>query len=166
MSGPVLTVSSARMPAGYSQRALADKLGIKPGSSLLLVRPPEGYATTLGALPPGVRLEGRLRDRLDLVHAFVLRRGDLVRGIAAWRQAIFPAGTLWVSWPKKAAKVPTDLTEDVVREVALEHGLVDVKVCAVDQVWSGLKLVVPLKDRPAAPKRRVKAPPIVRAGKR
>lgn len=152
------------MPAGYSPRALAEKLGIKPGSSLLLVRPPEGYATTLGALPPGVRLEGRLRSGLDVVHVFVLRRAELVRGIAAWREAIFPAGALWVSWPKKAAKVPTNLTEDVVREVALAGGLVDIKVCAVDAVWSGLKLVVPVKDRPAASRRR-KAPPIVRAGK-
>ena len=152
------------MPAGYSPRALADKLGIKPGSSLLLVRPPDGYATTLGALPPGVRLEARLRAGLDLVHAFLLRRGELVRGITAWREAIFPAGTLWVSWPKKASKVETDLTEDVVREVALQHGLVDVKVCAVDATWSGLKLVVPVKDRPS-PARRRKTPPIVRAGK-
>jgi hypothetical protein len=152
------------MPAGYSPRALADKLGIKPGSSLLLVRPPEGYATTLGALPPGVRLEARLRAGLDLVHVFVLRRSELLRGIASWREAIFPAGTLWVSWPKKAARVPTDLTEDVVRDVALASGLVDVKVCAVDSVWSGLKLVVPVKDRPAVPRRR-KTPPIVRAGK-
>ncbi len=152
------------MAAGYSPRALADKLGIKPGSSLLLVRPPEGYATTLGALPPGVRLEGRLRTGLDVVHVFVFRRAELVRGIAGWREAIFPAGALWVSWPKKAAKVPTDLTEDVVREVALAGGLVDIKVCAVDAIWSGLKLVVPVKDRPAVPRRR-KAPPIVRAGK-
>ena len=152
------------MPAGYSARALADKLGIKPGSSLLLVRPPDGYATTLGALPPGVRLEARLRSGLDLVHVFVLRRGELLRGIGAWREAIFPAGTLWVSWPKKASKVPTDLTEDVIRDVALENGLVDVKVCAVDETWSGLKLVVPVKDRPAVPRRR-KTPPIVRAGK-
>jgi len=152
------------MPGGYSQRALADKLGIKPGSSLLLVRPPEGYATTLGALPPGVRLEHRLRSGLDLVHAFVLRRADLARGVVAWREAIFPAGTLWISWPKKTSKVATDLTEDVIREIALGRGLVDVKVCAVDTVWSGLKLVVPLKDRPA-PARRHRAPPIVRAGK-
>jgi hypothetical protein len=152
------------MPAGYSPRALADKLGIKPGSSLLLVKPPEGYATTLGTLPPGVRLEARLRAGLDVVHVFVLRRAELFRGVAAWRQAIFPAGALWVSWPKKSAKVPTDVTEDVVREVALQSGLVDIKVCAVDRVWSGLKLVVPVKDRPAGPRRR-KAPPIVRAGK-
>ena len=153
------------MPAGYSPRALADKLGIKPGCTLLLVRPPEGYATTLGALPPGVRLEARLRSGLDVVHAFVLRRSDLLRGIPGWREAIFPAGTLWVSWPKKASKVPTDLTEDVIREVALASGLVDVKVCAVDEVWSGLKLVVPLKERPATPRPRRRTPPIVRAGK-
>jgi hypothetical protein len=152
------------MPAGYSKRALPDKLGIKPGSSLLLLRPPEGYATVLGALPPGVRLEARLKPGIDLVHVFLVRRSDLVRDIAAWREAIFPAGTLWVSWPKKAAKVPTDVTEDVVREVALASGLVDVKVCAVDEVWSGLKLVVPVKERPA-PARRRRAPPIVRAGK-
>ncbi|HEX5044329.1 MAG TPA: hypothetical protein VFV75_15590 [Candidatus Polarisedimenticolaceae bacterium] len=152
------------MPAGYSPRALADKLGIKPGSSLLLVKPPDGYATTLGALPPGVRLEARLRPGLDLVHVFVLRRAELLRGIAAWREAIFPAGTLWVSWPKRTSKVQSDVTEDVVRELALQSGLVDVKVCAVDRVWSGLKLVIPVKDRPAAPRRR-KTPPIVRAGK-
>jgi hypothetical protein len=152
------------MPAGYSPRALADKLGIKPGSSLLLVHPPEGYATTLGALPPGVRLEGRLREGLDVVHVFVFRRAELLRGIASWREAIFPAGSLWVSWPKKTSKVPSDLTEDVIREVALGSGLVDVKVCAVDGTWSGLKLVVPVKDRPT-PARRKRTPPIVRAGK-
>jgi hypothetical protein len=152
------------MSAGYSKRALPDKLGIKPGSTLLLVRPPEGYATTLGVLPPGVRLEPRLRPGLDLVHVFVVRRSDLERGLQAWREAIFPAGTLWVSWPKKAAKVQTDLTEDVIRAAALAGGLVDVKVCAIDGVWSGLKLVVPLKDRPA-PVHRRRAPPIVRAGK-
>ena len=148
------------MPAGYSKRALPDKLGIKPGASLLLVRPPEGYASTLGQLPPGVRVEARLRPGLDVVHVFLTRRAELTRGLAAWREAIFPDGTLWVSWPKKAAKVATDVTEDVVRDVALENGLVDVKVCAVDEVWSGLKLVVPLKDRPARPRRR--SPPIVR----
>ena len=152
------------MPAGYSKRALPDKLGIKPGSSLLLLRPPEGYATTLGALPPGVRLEPRLKTGIDLVHVFLTRKSELTRGIPGWREAIFPAGTLWVSWPKKASKVPTDVTEDVVREVALGNGLVDVKVCAVDEVWSGLKLVVPVKERPA-PVRRRRAPPIVRAGK-
>lgn len=152
------------MPAGYSKRSLPDKLGIKPGASLLLVRPPEGYATTLGALPPGVRLEGRLRPGLDLVHVFLSRRADLARGLRAWREAIFPGGTLWISWPKKAAKLPTDVTEDVIREEALRGGLVDVKVCAVDETWSGLKLVVPLKDRPP-PARRRRAPPIVRAGK-
>jgi hypothetical protein len=152
------------MPVGYSKRSLPDKLGIKAGSSLLLVRPPEGYATTLGALPPGVRLEGKLRSGLDLVHVFVSRRAELARGLPAWREAIFPAGTLWVSWPKKAAKVATDLTEDVIREEALALGLVDVKVCAVDATWSGLKLVVPVKDRPG-PARRRRTPPIVRAVK-
>jgi hypothetical protein len=148
------------MAAGTSQRALADKLGIKPGSSLRLVRAPEGYAATLGLLPPGVRLEPRLRPGIDVVHAFVLRRSELLRGLPAWREAVFPEGTLWVSWPKRTSRVATDVSEDVVREAALAHGLVDVKVCAVDAVWSGLKLVVPLADRPARPRRR--SPPIVR----
>jgi hypothetical protein len=150
------------MPAGYSKRALPDKLGIKPGSSPLLLRPPEGYATTLGVLPPGVRLSrvaARARPRARLPHPQV----ELTRGIAGWREAIFPAGR-WGLLAQEGLEGLDGRDGGRGAQVALQSGLVDVKVCAVDTVWSGLKLVVPLKERPA-PARRRRAPPIVRAGK-
>ncbi len=133
--------------AGYSKRSLVDKLGIKPGASVLILEAPSGYARTLGALPAGTAVATALRPGLDFIHLFTTRRADLERRFGALQKALGPAGMLWVSWPKKAAGVPTDVTEDVVREVALARRLVDVKVCAVDDTWSGLKLVRRVKDR-------------------
>jgi len=132
---------------GYSKRSLVDKLGIKPGASVLIVGAPKGYAKTLGPLPEGVSLAKSPRAGLDFIHLFTTRRADLERRFGALQRALAPAGMLWVSWPKQASGVPTDMTEDVVRDVALARGLVDVKVCAVDDTWSGLKLVRRLKDR-------------------
>lgn len=141
------------MPTGYSPRALADKLGLKPVLRVALLQAPAGYAATLGPLPPGVELRRTARGRLDFVQLFVTRAADLARRLEPLRAAIFPDGVLWVSWPKKTSGVATDVTEDVVRALALPRGLVDVKVCAVDAVWSGLKLVVPLAQRGARSRR-------------
>jgi hypothetical protein len=110
---------------------------------------PTDYARLVEGLPSGVVLRTSLRGTCDLVHVFVTREAELVRRIDAMREAVAPDGAIWVSWPKRASKVPTDVTEDVVRRVALAHRLVDVKVCAVDQIWSGLKLVIPLALRRA-----------------
>ena len=133
--------------AGYSERSLVDKLGIKPGTSVLIVGAPKGYAKTLGPLPTGVAVAKAPKPGLAFIHLFTTKRADLERRFGALQKALTPAGMLWVSWPKKAAGIPTDVTEDVVRDVALARGLVDVKVCAVDDTWSGLKLVRRLKDR-------------------
>lgn len=133
--------------AGYSGTPLLQKLGIKPGMKLALINPPAGYHRTLGPLPDGVRRVAALRGPLDFIHCFVTTRDALEACFTRLAAALAPAGMLWISWPKKAAKRATDLTEDVVRVAALAHGLVDVKVCAVDEVWSGLKLVRRLKDR-------------------
>jgi hypothetical protein len=136
------------MPAGYSKRSLADKLGFKAGQRARIVDPPDDYPDTLGPLPPGVRLAARRAAGLDLIQLFVRDRDGLLRRLPALREDLASNGALWVCWPKRASGVDTDLTEDVVRAEALARGLVDVKVCAVDATWSGLKLVVPLRLRP------------------
>lgn len=128
--------------AGYSGTPLPRKLGFKPGMRAALLRAPEGFDATLGELPDGVVVTPRLGGAKDLVIVFVTERADLARRVEALRRAIAPDGMVWVAWPKKASKVPTDLTEDVVRDVVLPTGLVDVKVCAIDATWSGLKLVI------------------------
>jgi hypothetical protein len=139
-----------RMPAGYSTRSLLDKLGIKPGARIAVLGAPEGYDATLGPFPPGTVRVKSLRGPLDLIQVFVTRRGELARRFPALKRALASNGALWVSWPKRASGVASDLGEDQVREIGLAHGVVDVKVCAVDEVWSGLKFVYRLKDRPKA----------------
>jgi hypothetical protein len=138
--------------AGYSPRSLVEKLGLRRGVALF-VGAPSGYGAVLGRLPAEVTVRRRASGPLDFVQLFVRRRADLERRLPALAAALRPDGMLWVSWPKRASGVATDVTEDVVREVALAHRLVDVKVCAVDDVWSGLKLVYRLADRPALPAR-------------
>ena len=133
--------------AGYSGRSLIDKLGIKPGMRIAILHAPRGYRTTLGKLPPGVTVTSAVRGVLPLIHFFTVDRARFERQLPALLRALAPDGALWVSWPKKASGVPTDMTEDVLRAVALPTGLVDVKVAAVDDVWSGLKLVRRLKNR-------------------
>ena len=128
--------------AGYSGTALAKKLGIGPASSVVVVEPPDDYRALLAPLPDGVRFERDADARTDLVHLFVVEQQVLARRLGALRKTLRPDAVVWVSWPKKASKRPTDITEDVIRRVALPLGFVDVKVCAVDAVWSGLKLVV------------------------
>ena len=133
--------------AGYSGKSLVDKLGIRAGTSIAIVSAPRGFRSTLGALPSGVTVTAAPRGTLPLIHFFTTKRSLLERRFPALKRGLAQDGALWVSWPKKSSGVATDLTEDVVREVALAGGLVDVKVCAVDEVWSGLKLVRRLKDR-------------------
>jgi len=135
------------MPAGYSQRSLVEKLGIKPGTRIAILNAPRGYRATLGKLPAGVTVAVNPRGQLPFIQFFAVSRSVLESRFPALLHALDPAGALWVSWPKKASGLPTDLTEDVVREIALPTGLVDVKVAAVDDVWSGLKLVRRLKTR-------------------
>lgn len=133
--------------AGYSQRSLADKLGIKPGAVVTTLGSPPAYLTLLSPVPADVTFVNRLGKRPRFVHCFVTRRAELDREFPTIARALADDGMVWISWPKKAAKVETDLTEDVVREIGLRAGLVDVKVCAVDEVWSGLKFVRRLADR-------------------
>ena len=129
-------------PAGYSGTPLARKLGLKAGMAVLLADAPAGYADTLQPLPEGLRFVTRAGANVALVHAFFTRRAGLAADLQRYRGVLASDAVLWVSWPKKASKVPTDITEDVIRAEALPLGWVDVKVCAVDAVWSGLKLVV------------------------
>jgi hypothetical protein len=136
------------MPAGYSKRSLIDKLGIKPNSKIAIVNPPAGFHAELGPLPQGVNVSSRPGKDLDFIHAFFLDTSSLNRQFPSLKKALSHSGCLWVSWPKKAAKVDTDLNENRVREIGLKLGLVDIKICAVDEVWSGLKFVYRLKDRP------------------
>jgi hypothetical protein len=139
------------MTAGYSKRSLVDKLGLKPGQRAAILGAPAGYDATLGPLPEGTRPAASLEGGggFDFVQAFYTRRSELDRQFPELKAALRPAGMLWVSWPKKSSKVATDLGEDAVREIGLAGGLVDVKVCAVDETWSGLKLVYRLEDRKA-----------------
>ena len=135
--------------AGYSGTPLVKKLGIRPGHRLALVDAPAGFSDTLGELPEGVEVRADLRGRgaFDVIVFFAESRSHLRQHFAPLAGRLTPAGGLWVAWPKKASGVATDLTEDEVRSVGLEAGLVDNKVCAVDDIWSGLRFVVRVTDR-------------------
>jgi hypothetical protein len=128
--------------AGYSGTPLAKKLGIKDHANVVAVDAPKGYIGLLGPLPAAVRFSSKVDEKTDIVHVFCTKKTGLSRALATYRKKLDPGAAVWVSWPKKSAKVPTEITEDIVREVALPLGFVDIKVCAVDEVWSGLKLVV------------------------
>lgn len=132
--------------AGYSGTPLAQKLGVKPGSRLAVVGAPGGFA--IPGLPDGVAGRTTLRARADVLVSFHRSRAELLRRLPALMRALDVDGGLWICWPKKASKVPTDITEDTVREVALPAGLVDVKVCAIDDTWSGLRLCLRKELRP------------------
>ncbi len=134
--------------SGYSGTPLPRKLGIKPGHRVLLLGAPDGFETkTLGELPEGVRVARRPSGSADVVVAFHTRRARLAARMPALRELMEPAAGLWIAWPKRASGVATDVTEDVVRELALANALVDNKVCAVDETWSALRLVIRLRDR-------------------
>lgn len=140
------------MSTGYSGTPLPRKLGIGPGKRVAFVAAPEGFRQTLGELPEDVTVRPRARGPLDVIVFFTVSRADLERRIAVLQRALDPAGSLWVAWPKRASKVETDMTEDVVREVALPRGVVDTKVAAIDDTWSGLRLVVRVANRAARSK--------------
>jgi hypothetical protein len=134
--------------AGYSGTPLPKKLGIKPGHRVLLLSAPELFEDgTLGELPDGVKVAHRLSGKADVIVSFHTERADLAKRMPKLRAAMEPAAGLWIAWPKKASKLPTDLTENVVRDLALENVLVDNKVAALDERWSGLRLVIRLRDR-------------------
>jgi hypothetical protein len=132
------------MAAGYSGTPLPKKLGIKPGHRLLLLSAPEQFELDL---PDGVKVGRAARGKADVIVSFHTERADLARRMPKLRAVMEPAAGLWIAWPKRASKAPTDLTEDVVRELALANALVDNKVAALDEMWSGLRLVIRLKDR-------------------
>jgi hypothetical protein len=137
--------------AGYSGTPLPRKLGIKPGHRVLALGAPDGFVDgTLGELPDGVALRTTARGTADVIVSFHDRRAELSRRMPRLRELMEPAAGLWIAWPKRASGVGTDLTEDLVRELALANRLVDNKVCAIDDTWSGLRLVIRLRDRAPA----------------
>ena len=133
--------------AGYSGKSLSQKLGIKPGFRIFADSPPKPYREIVGELPDGAKVLARAAASLDMVHLFVTEAAGLAGKLKALRKTIAPDGMIWVSWPKKASGVATDLSDVVVRDTALPLGLVDVKVCAIDETWSGLKFVIPVAQR-------------------
>jgi len=140
-------VARGKKSAGYSGTPLAKKLGLAEDCSVFPIGAPPQYRQLLAPLPPRVRFVRHLEPSTDIVHLFVRRREELAEHLRKLHATIRADASIWVSWPKKAAKVETDITEDTVRAVALPLGLVDVKVCAVDETWSGLKLVIRAASR-------------------
>jgi Protein of unknown function (DUF3052) len=128
--------------AGYSGTPLARKLGIKDAQVILLINAPKDYERLLAPMPPGIVFADKPTSSVDLAHLFVLQQEDLIKHLRILRKKLKPDAVVWVSWPKKSAKVATTVTEDTIRDAALPLGFVDIKVCAVTEVWSGLKLVV------------------------
>jgi hypothetical protein len=138
--------------AGYSETPLPQKLGIKPGLTIVTINAPANYRRLLGTIPEGVTFSDRLKPDSSFVHVFIRKHSQLANRLPVLREKIADAGTVWVSWPKRSSGVPTDVTEDVIRAVALPLGFVDVKVCAIDETWSGLKLMVRRENRKRAVK--------------
>jgi len=130
------------MSAGYSGTPLSKKLGLKAGQRVSAPGAPPNYRKLLAPLPEGIEFQARVTRNTDLVHFFTTSKAELAKKLVAWLKVLGPDAVIWVSWPKKTSKVPTDITEDTIRAVALPMGLVDIKVCAVNETWSGLKLVL------------------------
>src|SRR5512146_2805929 len=145
--------------AGYSGTPLAQKIGVKPGHRVVLRNQPENFLRVLGKLPQDTIVTDQLAGAADVLVYFTDKRSGLEKDFPRMKQQLPPDGMLWISWPKKASGRPTDLTEDVVRAIGLKCGLVDVKVCAIDETWSGLKFVVPVKDRPSGNRKKKTASP-------
>ena len=135
------------MSAGYSGTPLAKKLGIKTGFRVFVENAPDDYQALLDPLPEEVHFLDAIEDELHMIHLFTDSAKELAAKLKRYLKKLRPNGMFWVSWPKKASKVPTDITEDTIRALALPLGLVDVKVCAVDEVWSALKLVIRVENR-------------------
>ncbi len=133
--------------ASYSRTPLVNKLGIKEGFKLYVKHPPENYMQLIQPLPGNVIFTKRLSSNIDMIHFFTKKKSELASNINNLMSKIKQNGMIWISWPKKASKVPTDITEDTIREIILPIGLVDIKVCAVDEIWSGLKLVIRKEHR-------------------
>jgi hypothetical protein len=133
--------------SGYSQKPLSQKLGIKPGTQVVALGAPRHYAALLGDLPPGARLQSRLSSTAHFIHRFVSQRRELEADFSRLARTLADDGTLWISWPKKTSGMATDLNENDVRDLGLPLGLVDVKVCAIDETWSGLKFVRRVENR-------------------
>lgn len=133
--------------AGYSGTPLAKKLGIKEGYKISIVNAPEDYLSFFSDLPEGLEWVKDQKVKKNFIHIFTDNCSQLKADIAVLKNEIEPNGMIWISWPKKASKVPTDLDGNKVREIGLKNGLVDIKVCAVTEIWSGLKFVIPVKDR-------------------
>ena len=140
-------IANALTMSGYSGTPLPQKLGIKSGLTVVTINAPTDYRRLLSTIPKGVTFSNRLNPDSNFVHVFIKQRSELEKRLSILREKIADTGTVWVSWPKKSSGVPTDVTEDVVRAVALPLGFVDVKVCAVDETWSGLKLMVRRENR-------------------
>lgn len=134
--------------AGYSGTPLVKKLGIKEGFRVALVGAPDGFRRELEGLPDKVSFVTSVQGQLDFILFFAKTRSELTINFSRLAARLTPTGMLWISWPKKASGVATDLSDGVVREIGLDAGLVDVKVCAVNEIWSGLKFVIRVKDRP------------------
>lgn len=133
---------------GYSGTSLVKKLGVKPATKLVVVGDvPDEYTSWLGALPERTTISGKGKAPFQAVHVFATKRAELAKHLTHLRKTLVPDGYVWVSWPKRASNVPTNITEDVIREIALPLGFVDIKVCAVSEVWSGLKLVIRVSER-------------------
>jgi hypothetical protein len=133
--------------AGYSGTPLVKKLGIKEGFKIFLLNAPENYLQLVSPLPQEVKILQEITGETDLIHIFSTKRIDLVEDLKDSLSKLKTNGVIWVSWPKKSSRVPTDVTGDTIREVALPLGLVDIKVCAIDEIWSGLKLVIRRENR-------------------
>jgi hypothetical protein len=133
--------------AGYSTTPLAKKLGIKQGFRINLVNAPDYYLNLFSDLPTDLFFEDGDGTKKDFIHFFTKSKDEFINQLPILKRTLKPDGMIWASWPKKSSKVITDITEDIIRNYAIQIGLVDIKVCAVDDIWSGLKLVIPVKDR-------------------
>lgn len=132
------------MEAGYSKKPLMEKLGLKPGFKVWIINAPNNY---LRILPQEIVSAPEAKAELDFIHLFTKERDELAEYFPRLKEALNQKGMLWISWPKASSKIETDLNENLIRNIGLSHNLVDVKVCAVDEIWSGLKFVYRLKDR-------------------
>jgi hypothetical protein len=140
-------LNGVSVSAGYSGTPLPRKLGIKPGARVALIAAPEGFDEVLGELPDGVEVRRRMHGSFDVILAFCPRRSELARRLPGLREALDPAGGLWLAWPKRTSGMATDLGESDIRQAGLAAGLVDNKICAIDATWSGLRFVYRLRDR-------------------